>query len=312
VLALTTGGRLVQLQAAHGQPGWGHEAPGTGAVCLAVCPCGAVAATGHLDGRLRLRQTTTGQLLCAVALGPGWVEHVSWSPDGQWLAASSGRQLHLLDGTGRRLGSYPHPGVLDALCWQPDSEGLAAGSGSTVQLWSLTTAGTLAAGSSLTADEPISALAWAPAGGHLALGLPKGRVGGWRVPVGRLLPERRTAGCRPPVTGLSWHPGGQWLATAQGPDVAVWTVGGRGLQPRPTLLGGHHQPVVALAWQPHGHRLASVDAGGQLALWQPGMSSAPLATWALGSTATTLHWMGSGNGLAMGTAAGQVLVFCGR
>ena len=310
VLALTAAGRVVQLQAADGQPTWGHEASGNGAICLDVCPCGAVAATGHLDGTLRLRQTATGHSLNTVALGPGWVEQVCWSPDGQWLAAVSGRVLHLLDGTGRRLGTYPHPTILDQFSWQPDSCGLAVVSGSTVQLWTLAGAApTLEPGLLLTSKRPIAALAWQPGGRHLVTGLPKGRLGGWQLPQGRAAAERRVVGRLAPVPALSWHSGGQHLAAAYGPDVAVWSVGASGLLPHPQLLTGHRLPVQYLAFQPHGPLLVSADAGGTLVLSQPARLAAPLSTHPLGSAPTVLRWMANGCCLAVGSTSGRVTIF---
>ena len=311
VLALTAAGRVVRLQAADGQPTWGHEAPGNGAVCLGVCPCGALAATGHLDGTLRLRQTATGNSLNTVVLGPAWVEHVRWSPDGQWLAASSGRVLHLLDGTGRLLGSYAHPHTLDSLSWQPDSRGLAVVSGALVQLWALKSeAPALEPGLAPTSGLPVSALAWAPDGRDLATGLPKGRVSVWQLPAGRIASRRRVVGRLAPVQTLSWHGNGRWLAAAHGPNVAVWAAEAAGLRPVPQLLTDHSLPVRQVAFQPHGSLLVSADAGGTLALWQPAREAAPLlGRHPLGSAATALHWMANGCCLAVGTASGRLVVF---
>lgn len=309
VLCLTAAGRVLRLRAADGQPTWGHDRHGNGAVCLSVCPCGALAATGHLDGTLRLRPTLTGHSLSTVRLGFAWVEQVSWSPDGQWLAASSGQELHLLDGTGRRLSSRLHTHSIDSLSWQPDSRGLAVVSGAVVQLWEVRgPAPALEPGPVLAGGQPVAALAWNPTGGFLAAGLPKGRVGGWRLPQGQPVPERRMVGCPAPVAALSWLGGGQWLAAAHGAVVAVWDAEASGLRAGPRLLTGLPLPVQYLAGQPHGALLAATDAGGTLALWQPAQPAAPLSKHLLGSPATTLHWMANGCCLAVGTAGGRVVV----
>ena len=314
VLALTVSGRLVRLNGADGQPVWGDAAPTRGVLCFGACPVGPVVATGHLDGQLRLRNTHTGRIVSEQHLGQAWVEHVRWSPDGRWLAAAGGRGLHLLDESGRLLASHRVPaGNIDALRWHPTAPTLAVGCGTTVELLRVS-AGPAPGGpaslmppQTLATARPAEQLAWCPTGRHLVAGHRNGPLSSWLLPEA-LASQRQAPGRRTGEPCLSWHGSGRWLATAHGPDVAVWEADAAGLAKRPRLLPHHAGPVHELAFQHRGPLLASADAHGSLALWNLLRQHVPLSTHDLGSAASALHWMANDCCLAVGTAGGRVAV----
>lgn len=309
VLALTAAGRVMRLCAADGQPAWGATAPSEGALCLSLCPTAPVVATGHLDGTLRLRNATTGKTVSVQCLSPVWVERVSWSPDGQRLAAVCGRTLHLLNGLGQVLASYHgHQAAIETVCWRADSGALATTSAATVRLFSAGAGpAALLPYQIMSSGQPVLALAWSSTGRQLVAGLPAGRLHSWQLP-GVIGAGRPLLGRAGPVRALSWHANGQRLAAAHGPDVSVWEAASDGLQRHPTRLTHHTHSVQHTAFQHRGNLLATADAGGTLAFWAPFLQVPSIGEQRLGSGITALQWMHNDCCLAVGTTQGRVAV----
>ena len=315
VVVLTTTGQLVCLGAGDGRPTWSVAAANAGAACLAVCPVAPLVATGHADGKLCLRDATTGNPVHEQLLGPHPVANVSWAPNGQLLAASCGPDLHVLDHTGQPLARYHGPGTnVAALCWRPDSGALAATSGPVVQLFPVPLGlRQLVPYQTLTEDAPLLAAAWSPTGHHLVVGLAAGCLSSWQMSHWLLpKPLRRRQGqvieSAEPMNRLSWHHAGGWLATAHGSGAAIWRNAAIGLLQRPKCLLQHPSPVQQVAFQHQGDILATADSGGTIALWDPLEQSTPLLTHSLGSAISALSWTPDDQSLAVGTATGRVVV----
>ena len=101
-----------------------------GSVSLAVSPNGRTIATGDLRGGVVLRDSETLEVRASLQHGKGFINSVSFSPDGTMLAsggpgrivlwdALSGREHRALDGSDRD-GRH--------LVWHPDSSKLFSGS----------------------------------------------------------------------------------------------------------------------------------------------------------------------------------------
>ena len=311
VLVLTGSGRVVQLRAADGQPMWGHTAPGDGAVCLSVCPSAPLVATGHLNGKLRLRTAATGKLVSEQQLGPSWVDCVAWSPNGQLLAATSGRVLHLLDATGQPLACYQgHDMGIDAICWRTDSGAFATASGNTARLFTMPTASVPLEPNHvliLSGTRPLTALQWCSTGQLLVASLTKGQLGCWHLPSGKSV-SRRVIGRLGAMQALSWQGDGRRLALTYGSGISLWEFTAASLSRMPMLLTHHTRPIQQLVFQHQGHLLASADTGGTLALWNPPQQATPCSVHTVGSAIISLDWMTNDCCLALGTVEGRVAV----
>jgi len=110
------------------------------------------------------------------------VTHVSFSPDGRFIASASfDKKVKLWDGyTGKFLKTFTgHVSAVYQVCWSPDSTMLASGSkDSTVKVWSVRTFKRLT-NCPGHADE-VYALDWAPNGQRVASGSKDRLVKMWR------------------------------------------------------------------------------------------------------------------------------------
>jgi len=70
-------------------------------------------------------------------LAVGWIDSAAWQPGGRLLAVTSGRQLHLWNGTGRQGCKQPlePPGTIQPLAWSADGPQLAASCNGELALW---------------------------------------------------------------------------------------------------------------------------------------------------------------------------------
>ncbi|MCC2548191.1 WD40 repeat domain-containing protein [Hymenobacter sp. BT175] len=305
VLALTEAGQLVCLSAADGRPSWSETG---GNMCLSASPGAPIVATGHLDGILRLRNAHTGKAVAQQRLGKTWIEHVSWSPDGHWLAAVAGPTLFLLDEVGRLIGSCDSQSAgIAGLSWRADSGAVALATRSGVQVVPVP-------GSVATTPEPslplsgglaLAAVAWSPTGRHLAAGCSGGGLVSWLLLSGA---ERKAGSQVKTGRTLSWHHAGSRLAAPLGSDIGIWEVAAAGVRDSPKRLAYHPVDVEYAVFQHRGDLLASADAAGTLALWNPVPCTLPLGVYPFGSGITALTWMANDCCLALGTRGGRVAV----
>jgi WD40 repeat protein len=137
----------------------------------------------------------------------------------------------------------------------PGGRRIATTQGQSLRLWDPATPG----GSQLCElPSPAPALAFAPAGRHLAVADNANRVSLWAAAVGR--PWTRCPGPAHPAYALAIAPDGGTLAGAlHDGTIRLWEVATgeeRG------VLGGHAAAAWAVAFSPDGRLLASGDAGG--------------------------------------------------
>lgn len=310
VLALTSAGRLARLRTTDGQPDWEQAAHPAGALCLDASSAAPVLATGGMDGCLVLRDTATGRVLHEQRLGTGWVETVRWSPDGRVLAATCGRALHLFDVTGQPLGRFAgHESTVSVLSWRADSAALATGCYSAARMFAVPLPGTeLQPYETLAWKNSMISLAWNADGRYLAAGTQDAKIHFWMLPYE---PESdlEMAGYSSKVKELSWHGAGEWLASNCGTELVLWDASGEGpAGRRPVVLRGHAGRVQRLCYQYQGGLLASADETGEVVLWQPARTRAPLAGQELGSAVSCLRWSPNDSRLAIGTAKGRVAI----
>ena len=94
-----------------------------GMLAMAVHPSETAFATAGQDGRVLIWSAAEGQVSRTIDVGSGWVENVAWSPDGQWLAASCSRQVHVYDTDGAEVWrSEDHPSTVSAIAWSKAGE----------------------------------------------------------------------------------------------------------------------------------------------------------------------------------------------
>jgi WD40 repeat protein len=257
------------------------------------------------DGKVRLWALGTSQEQQALDGGAPWVERLVWCPVENLLATAAGRKLRLWGPHGRLVREYPeHGSTIADIRWRPRSRELASASYGCVSLWAP------------DRPEPLRrfewkgsqlVLAWSPDGQYLATGDQDCTVHFWIVRAGE---DLQMSGYPRKVRELAWDCGSRFLATGGGAVPCVWDCSGKGpAGTRPIQLESHEAAVSALAFQHAGALLASAGEDGLLAVWQPTKSTRPLAAAAHGSGLTCLAWAPDDQRLAVGTEAGDVVVY---
>ncbi|HXA79960.1 MAG TPA: WD40 repeat domain-containing protein, partial [Opitutaceae bacterium] len=151
----------------------------------------------------------------------------------------------------------------------------------------------------------IHALVWSPDNRWLVSGNQDPSVHLW-------LPEQdqefHMSGYEGKVKHLAFDHTSRWLATSGGSDACIWDCSGAGPDGRTPLMLPHDAPVCALAFQ-HSHGLlATASQDGGLVLWSPERKQPLRATVRMPTTATKLAWSPDDQFLAVGAENGSVFV----
>ena len=312
-----------------------HELPGheNGSNALAWIPSFQpsalslqLLATGGQDGAVKFWDAAAGQHTATVSLGSAWVEHLAWRPAvGRVIPNAPGSENS--DQTRRIKDNPPY---------------LIAAAGKT--LTALRADGSVAHHFK-DAPKTISAVAWQPAGGCVAVSYfggvclwdaddfvpqkefvyangihalvwspdSKWLVSGNQDPSVHLwIPEQdielQMSGYESKVKELSFDHTSRWLATGGGKDCCIWDCSGNGPEGREPGMLPHDAKVCAVAFQHTHGLLATASQDGTVQLWSPERKQPLRATVKMPATATKLVWSPDDTLLAIGSEKGIVYV----
>jgi WD40 repeat protein len=113
--------------------GGGEKAPGTRVQVLEFSPNGKMVAAGCLDGTITLWDCLTGTLQRTLIGHSDRVNHLSFSPSGDGILASSShdKTVRICDTTtGATLHTLDQPAMVSVLAFSPDGQLLASAAGS--------------------------------------------------------------------------------------------------------------------------------------------------------------------------------------
>ncbi len=287
-------------------------------------------ATGGQDGAVKFWDAASGQHTATASLGKAWVEQLVWKPSQE----ARGQRQEARGPDDQKQASDLQPATSN-LC-------VAASAGRDFVL--------LNPDASIRhafkpAPKTITALAWQPSGGcvavayfggvclwdaddfiaqkefpyangiHALVWSPDNRwlVSGNQDPSVHLwLPEQdqefHMSGYEGKVKHLAFDHTSRWLATSGGSDACIWDCSGAGPEGRAPLMLPHDAPVCALAFQ-HSHGLlATASQDGGLVLWSPERKQPLRATVRMPAAATKLAWSPDDQFLAVGAENGSVFV----
>ncbi|WP_263360052.1 WD40 repeat domain-containing protein [Acidicapsa ligni] len=282
--------------------GQGHQ---LGATQVAWNPKDPVLASAGLDGKVCLWRPAEEGPFKTLECGDEWVEHIAWSPSGQYLATAAGRKLRLWNNDGELVRDYPdHPNTIAAIAWKQDADEIASACYGQVQFWQPRQDKVhqtfLWKGSMLS-------LAWSPDGRYLCHGNQDATVHFWIVKSGK---ELQMWGYPTKVRELAWNRYSRYLATGGGPSITVWDCSGKGpADTKPIELRHHRSPVTRLTYQRSGPLLASGCSQGLLAFWKPGKQKGPDSTSSLSASITDLAWSPDDRLLAAAAEDGSLVIY---
>ena len=290
-----------------GASAWAQQgAHDGGALAMAMHPSGTAFATAGQDGRVLVWGVAEGRPKQTIEVGTGWVEHVAWSPDGEWLAASCSRQVRAYRaGGGEAWRSDDHPSTVSAIAWSRAGE-LATACYGRVTFFDAST-GELR--QQLAWKGSLVSMALSPDGDVVACGSQDNSVHFWRRSTGQ---DSMMSGYPGKPSALAFDDAGTLLATGGGEAVTVWSFHGGGPEgTRPGVLELHVEPVTTLAFARRALRLASGGRDGGVVVWSLKKDAAGGAVGAalVADALAELYWRPDGRALAALDAQGGVTVW---
>ncbi len=285
----------------------GHE---RSALTLAWHPSRSELATGGQDGVVRLwgLDASAERAVLPVGEQASWVEHLAWSPDGRFLAASAGKSLRIW---GVDAASSPQPvadvlahnTTVSALSWMPSGGGVVSSCYGGAWLW---TVGTHKPVRPFPYDGALLSLAVSPSGEYLASGNLDGSVHLFRTDSEQ---NWHMSGYPMKVTSVKFDHNGLNLFTASGPALVSWNIkqfegnGGR-------LFKGHLGWIQEIACHPNLSLVATVGEEGLLCIWEP-QTTKPILSQEVNKSGglSAVAWNPRGAWLATGTNDGVVSLF---
>ena len=267
--------------------------------------------SGGDDGDYR-RVKPDGEAVTLADLGSKWVEHVvTFSPgrgrdrDVPVLGCSAGKQVHLFDGSGRRLKTLDHPSTVTGISFDNRGKRVAASHYNGASLWFVAS----------KTDTPRR-LEWK--GSHIGVALQpdaeavvtsmqENALHGWRVTDGQ---HMRMSGYPTKPESISFSRSGRWLASSGADTIVLWPFFGGGPMGKPPLelAGGGSVVVSRVVFNPRSDVVAAGFADGRVVLVDiESQKVLPIAPPGHGMV-STLVWNDVGSHLAFGTELGFAAV----
>lgn len=289
-----------------------HNAPIT---ALAWSPVLQIAGSAAQDGTVKFWAFEAGSLigkhLHTVTMSAGkaaWAEHIVWSPDGAYCAATCGKIVVLFDEMGKELERFDHTlgRSISSISWHPDRLQLAVGSYGGVAIYN---PGEPESPKVYPLEAPIICTTWSPDATVLACGLQENAVHFWRV----LQPENNASaiqGYPDKVRQVLFDSKSIHLVSISGAGMVVWDFLGGGPEgTKPLVLSGHETRISCAAYQHQGGVLVSGDENGVLMLFNPDIGERPLRAEGYNQEISSIRWSPDDTLLVVGTAQGYVDVW---
>lgn len=266
---------------------------------------GELLATGGQDGTARVWDAATGEPRQELDAGASWVEHVAFSPLGDFLVTAAGRQLKLWKAGGELVHAYgAHPSTIASVAWQPGALYFASAAYGQLATFGVDKPEPV---KSFAWKGSILVVAWSPDGNYMATGNQDASVHFWYRKSGR---DLEMTGYPAKIRELSWDTGSRYLATGGSPVVTIWDCGGKGpAGTRPIQLQAHEVYLSAVAYQRNGGLLASGCRAGWVYVWNQRKPDRPLRGARLDGAITQLCWAPADAHLAATTERGMLRIF---
>lgn len=256
-------GGVYAFEGTSGDTRWmKSEAHAGGMLAMSVQPGGDRVATAGQDGRVLIWIAEDGEVSRTIELGDDWVENVAWSSDGQLLAVSVSRRVHVFRVDGHEVWrSDDHPSTVSTIAWS-GSDQLATACYGRVTFFEASSGEVK---ETLEWKGSLVSMVLSPDGNIVACGSQDNSVHFWRRSTGE---DSEMHGYPGKPSALAFDAKSTLLATGGGTDVTVWSFEGDGPEgTSPGTLELHVKSVTTLSFAHKGSRLASGARDGAVVVW---------------------------------------------
>ncbi len=322
ILAAITGSGQVALTNIKGDSSWSELGRHKHSVnSMKWHPSKPLLASGGQDGKLVVWDTSSMSAAWTKEIG-GWIDCLSWSSLGQFLASSNGKNLSIWSVSGKHEQIWcDHESTISDIEWSTDGRLIAVTSKGGITIRGF---GSLETTQQLEWHGCPIKMAWQPNGKHIAMG-DEEAIHFWEVETGMHQP---LFGYKSKVSKMSWSSDSRFLATNDKEDLVIWdcnnqksakeelnaltflvsqkSLVGPGIT-KPILLKQHSDDITSLVFQKQGDLLASGDEKGEVHIWNLQESRMPIKSITLGYPISKIAWSQDGQ-IGIGGGDGTVSI----
>ena len=193
----------------------------------------------------------------------GYVNSVSWSPDGSYLAScANDNTIKIWDTTtGTCIHTLDQDGVI-SVSWSPDGKYIASGSwDKTIRIWDASTDTCIHILTGHTYH--INSVSWSPDGKYVASKSQDATIRVWNAITGTCIYTLNGSYGGSSLT--PWSPDSRYIASSSNDStIKIWDItNGTCIR----TLKGHADCVRSVSWSPDGSKLAGYSINGKVMVW---------------------------------------------
>ncbi|WP_299292169.1 WD40 repeat domain-containing protein [Nitrosopumilus sp.] len=281
----------------------GHE---FGTMEISWSPDNSKLASVGQDGHVKIWNVKTQKITKTLKGGSQWVEHVSWSPNGDYIASAAGKILKIWSSDGNLFQEYKeHPSTITAFQWNANGTEIATTSYGKILIFLI---GVDEPKTTLPYPSSLVSLSWHSSGKWIVAGTQEGSLGGWELP-----PTDDSHfeinGYETKVTHLSWSKNGRNLASAGGSMIVIWDFSGKGPEGKEAKVLRDDRRITQMSYQNNGDLLVSGTKDGSILFWRPTVPEKPRLVFEVDGAISQLEWSKDGSSLVVCSEDGKVRIW---